>query len=243
MKNFKFNYTFLALFFGLSFLISSCSDDDEVKPTATITLTSPTDPGLIASGNVLKITGTIAGNQEIHGYVINIRDVADNSIMYTTEVHDHAKDITINQEWTAPAVTSKKMLNLEIIATLDHDGKAETKTVALYLVPAGQTNFATINITAPVTGQEVHSNQAVAIKGNITGFATLHGYKLKLRRTSDNFILDSADVHDHNKDIVINQTLNVGAITTHTELELEVIATLDHDGNTESKKVSFHAMP
>src|SRR5688572_7669516 len=101
----------------------------------------------------------------------------------------------------------------------------------------------TITITAPTQGQEVKANQTLNITGTIVAPETLHGYTIYIRKKADNSEVFKKEIHDHKAELTINEPWTVGAITGHTELELEVVATLDHDGNTISKKVSFHAMP
>lgn len=100
-----------------------------------------------------------------------------------------------------------------------------------------------ITITAPTEGQEVKANQTVTITGTIKAENTLHGYTIYVRKKADNSEVFKNEIHDHAKEITINQAWTVDNFTAHTDLELEVVGVLDHDGNTISKKVSFHAMP
>lgn len=104
-------------------------------------------------------------------------------------------------------------------------------------------NTATISISSPTEGAMVMANDSATIAGTITGEQTLHGYTLYVRRKSDNAELFKKEIHDHNTNITFNQKWGVGPVTTHTELELEVVVTLDHEGHTTNKKVNFHAMP
>ena len=101
----------------------------------------------------------------------------------------------------------------------------------------------TITITSPTEGQEVKANQTVNITGTIVAENTLHGYTIYIRKKADNTEVFKKEIHEHKPEITINQPWTVDNYTTHTDLELEVVGTLDHDGNTISKKVSFHAMP
>ena len=106
-----------------------------------------------------------------------------------------------------------------------------------------QDNSATITITSPAEGSVVNAGQTVAITGTISAINTLHGYNIIIRRKSDNVEIFKKEVHDHAANLTISESWTVDAFTQHTDLELEVIATLDHDGKTASKKVNFHAMP
>ena len=100
-----------------------------------------------------------------------------------------------------------------------------------------------ITITSPSVGQEVKSVQTLNITGTIKAENTLHGYTIYIRKKADNTEVFKKEIHDHKTEITINELWTVEAVTAHTDLELEVVGTLDHDGNTISKKVSFHAMP
>ncbi len=102
---------------------------------------------------------------------------------------------------------------------------------------------AVITITNPTPGMEVKANQEVTITGSITSPETLHGYTIYIRKKADNSEVFKKEVHDHKKEITISQPWTVDAVTEHVDLELEVTAAVDHDGNLISKKVSFHAMP
>ena len=101
----------------------------------------------------------------------------------------------------------------------------------------------TVTITSHTTGQEVKGGQTLNITGTIKAENTLHGYTIYIRKKADNTEVFKKEVHDHQTEIAVNQTWIVDPVTAHTDLELEIVGTLDHDGNTVSSKVSFHAMP
>ncbi|MBK0403751.1 hypothetical protein I5M27_12190 [Adhaeribacter sp. BT258] len=102
---------------------------------------------------------------------------------------------------------------------------------------------AAVTITSPAAGQEVKANQTVNITGTIVAPNTLHGYTIIVRKKADNAEVFKKEIHEHKTEIAVNQPWTVDNYTTHVDLELEIIGVLDHDGNTISKKVSFHAMP
>lgn len=101
---------------------------------------------------------------------------------------------------------------------------------------------AEIVIASPTAGQEFMGGDTVAISATITGTAAMHGWALHLRKVSDQSEVFSADAHDHAASYTIAETW-VNNLTEHTELQLEIIATLDHDGNTANKTVNIHCMP
>ncbi|MFC5271762.1 hypothetical protein [Adhaeribacter terreus] len=248
MKNFKLKpaiYSLLFLFSAAT--VSSCGhndDDVEVVPAKNeITITAPQDGGIVNAGQSVAITGSIVGEKEIHGYKISVRQKSDNTELFTKSVHDHAAKLDINQIWTLDTVARHKELELEILATLDHDGKTLSKKITLHALPAGVHNVGTITITSPTNMQMVSSNQTLKINATITGLANIHGYTLYIRNKDTGAELLKKEVHDHAKLITISETWTAPVVTAHTNLELEIVAALDHDGGTISKKVDFHAMP
>ena len=101
-------------------------------------------------------------------------------------------------------------------------------------------NKATITLASPTEGQEFASGDTVRITGNIVTEQTMHGYGLYIRAKNQTDTLYKISGHEHGTTAAINQKW-VPNLSGHTELELEVKVTLDHEGNTASKKVTFHA--
>lgn len=245
MKLFNLKYAAMLAATATLFLTSCGKDDDDdvVNPVDEITITAPTDGAIVNAGQSVAITGTITGKHEIHGYSLFVRQKTDGKVLFTKDVHDHSSNIAINETWAIDTVAKHKELELEVRATLDHDGNTMSKKITLHALPAGVHNLATISIASPMANQMVTSNQAITIQATISGLATIHGYKLFIRKKSDSTVLFTKDVHEHATNITVSETWTVPVVTAHTDLELEVVATLDHDGNTFSQKVDFHAMP
>lgn len=248
MKNFQIKSAFAAFLLLFTAAFTSCDNDDDhhvdpATPTAEITLTAPTEGAVVNAGQTVAITGTIVGKSEIHGYKLFVRQKKDSKVLFTKDVHDHSSNITINQSWAIDTVAKLKELELEVVATLDHAGNTATKKITMYALPAGVHNVASITITSPTTNMVVLKNTTLNITGSINAIATVHGYILKIHSQGDSTTLFKKDVHVHAKDITIAETWAVPAVTSLTNYSLEVIAKLDHDGNTESKTVNFQAKP
>ena len=103
-------------------------------------------------------------------------------------------------------------------------------------------NEATFDITSPTEGQMVMAGATLAIKATLTGKESLHGWKVELRKKADNTILFTAEAHDHDLVLTIDEVWT-NNVTEHTDLVLEVFAQLDHDGTFSSKTVNLHAHP
>lgn len=101
---------------------------------------------------------------------------------------------------------------------------------------------ATITFTSPSTNSAFNGGQTITVAGKIEAAQQIHGYKIIIRNLTTNSETVIKDAHDHNTavDFTADWTNNV---TTHSDMEAEVVVTLDHDGHTASQKVSFHCMP
>jgi len=98
---------------------------------------------------------------------------------------------------------------------------------------------ATITINTPTEMQTFEEDETVSITGKIEYSKGLHGYQIIIRQKSDNSVKFEKDEHAHGTSINFNESWT-NNLHGHNDMELEVIAILDHDGNTTSKKVNFH---
>ncbi len=102
---------------------------------------------------------------------------------------------------------------------------------------------ANISITTPAEGAMIEQGDPVHITGTITTEGELHGYEIYIRKKSDNTAVFSFEEHAHGKTLSFDEQW-VNNVTTHTDMELEVIAILSHEGDvTVSKKLNFHCHP
>lgn len=102
---------------------------------------------------------------------------------------------------------------------------------------------ANISITTPAEGAMIEQGAPVHITGTITTEGELHGYEIYIRKKSDNTVVFSVDEHVHGKTLSFDEQW-VNNVTTHSDMELEVVANLSHEGDvTVSKKVNFHCHP
>ena len=105
------------------------------------------------------------------------------------------------------------------------------------------TPTATITFTAPTENGFVKANDSATVSGTIQAAHNLHGYTISIRRKTDNVEIFRKESHAHHTTLTFNHKWFVEPVTAATELELELITALDHDGNTASKKVNFQARP
>jgi len=119
------------------------------------------------------------------------------------------------------------MMMVFTLTSCKKDGNSKNKTSA------------DITITAPTEMQTFEQNATVNITGTIAYADGLHGYQLIIRKKSDNSVTFQKDEHAHGASINFNQSW-VNNLDGHNDMELEVIAIIDHEGNTTSKKLTFH---
>lgn len=126
---------FLVLAAGLLFTaLPACKKNDDTPVNhAEITIDSPRE-GKDYIGPVV-IQATLVGDQDLHGWEMNIRPVGGGAALFQADFHDHGKTLTINETWT-PAVTVQTEVELEIIAILDHDDShRDSKKVKFIVKP------------------------------------------------------------------------------------------------------------
>lgn len=100
-------------------------------------------------------------------------------------------------------------------------------------------NNAVIEISAPLAGSMYNNGDTVFLNATVTAEEAMHGWELYIRKKTDQTQIFTADAHDHAATYTIAEYW-VNDVTQDTEMELEIIATIDHDGTTVNKKVDFH---
>lgn len=99
-----------------------------------------------------------------------------------------------------------------------------------------------ISISSPVNGQTFHANDTVMIKADVSYATELHGYEVKITDTSTGLVLYDDAQHVHNDHFSISERWNEKPSTAAT-LKMEVIAEIDHDGNTANKSILINYKP
>jgi hypothetical protein len=105
---------------------------------------------------------------------------------------------------------------------------------------AAGTNTAQVTIHNPMENDVVAPGATLEIHATVVGQDALHGYELFLRNKATGVNLLALNEHAHGSTIDIHEEW-VNTVDETSELELELIVTLDHEGNTTSKKVTFQA--
>ncbi len=98
-------------------------------------------------------------------------------------------------------------------------------------------------ITNPAAGSTFSMGDTVHIDAMITSSGEVHGYEVYLRNTSHNDeVVFQLEEHAHESPIHIHD-MWVNNVMHHSDMELEIVLLVTHEGETESEKVSFHCHP
>ncbi len=131
----KYIFSLLPLLAAATLVVfNACKKDEHHDNEATIEIASPTEGQIVMAGATLAIKATLTGKEDLHGWKVELRNKADNTVLFTADNHDHALTLTIDEVWTNN-VTAHTDLVLEVFAQLDHDGALSSKKVNLHAHP------------------------------------------------------------------------------------------------------------
>ncbi len=134
------NITVILLAFSLFFLAFACKKDKEATPAVeeevTISILSPEKNAIVTGSQPLRIHVSIKSPVTLHGYTWKLTNKADGSILTEQESHTHDKELTIDETWDwATHIREETAAVLEVIVTIDHDGKTAQKSVDITFRP------------------------------------------------------------------------------------------------------------
>jgi hypothetical protein len=125
-----FNYflIFSALFIGLT----ACHKHENA--TATINLMEPMENDTLAFGTELHMHGTIVGTGELHGYSLTLKNLTNDSIVYSAANTTHQETYSFDEHWVNN-VTDTTLVQVSVDVEIDHDGTKTSKLVNLVCLP------------------------------------------------------------------------------------------------------------
>lgn len=95
-----------------------------------------------------------------------------------------------------------------------------------------------IEIFSPVANMVSQKGDSLSIVANAISANTIHGYDLRISKRNDTTDLFFYHGHLHNDTIMINKKW-ANTVNGPADLVLSVLIYLDHNGNTNEKKVAF----
>ncbi|MBK9072294.1 MAG: hypothetical protein IPL79_15040 [Myxococcales bacterium] len=118
-----------ALLLVASASLMACGDE-HAHGGAEIAFAAPLDGAVVAVGAEVMIEATVTAEESMHGWMVEVRNHADDTVLATFDAHDHTAAYDIAEVWTAD-VASGTEVDIEVIVTVDHDGALETKLVTI----------------------------------------------------------------------------------------------------------------
>jgi hypothetical protein len=98
---------------------------------------------------------------------------------------------------------------------------------------------ATITISSPAEGAVFHNGDSIIVQGTAVGTGILHGSEISIRKANDpNTSYFFTHEHLHNDTVLFRQGWK-NNLTAPTNLEVQVAIVVDHEGNTNSRKVAI----
>lgn len=219
---------------------AGCKKDKDPEVSAVITVAAPTEQAVVAYGEEIQMIGTIeVSGGSLHGYKLMLREAGSGTELFTKDERSGNLSGTIHfdENWKN-IIPHDAEVTFEVEALLDERGRSVRSSVS-FRCEAADVAPPVITIHSPQSGDTYHHQDEVHITGKIEWTQTLHGYELIIRKVSDGTVVFSKDDHVHDKVITFDERWT-NDLDDHTDLELEVITALDHDGATFSEKVSFH---
>lgn len=129
MNNFKI--LIVLLFVAVAFF--SCKKDTK-SSEPVFTIASPTANKMYDLGDTVYIKGTITSTEEMHGYMVTLRDQTAEMILMEYDRHIDAATQTIDTFWVNNVTQHTEML-LSITAVKDHLGNTVTKEINFHCHP------------------------------------------------------------------------------------------------------------
>jgi len=118
------------------------------------------------------------------------------------------------------------MIALGFVSCSKHQHEVEPESVS-------------INIITPQLGLAYGRGDSVKINIHITSPTRMHGYELHITSLNDSTEVYRSGEDVHEDEININKVWVYDG-NCHSEMELLVVAKIDHDGNRVSKKFRFY---
>lgn len=119
---------------GASLLLSITACHKEEQVNATISITSPLEMDTLAFGDTLKLTGTVTGTGEMHGYSVSILNLLSGATVYSQAYDIHSDTYTVSDSWINDVLdTSIVQATIDVIK--DHEGNHEMKSISILCLP------------------------------------------------------------------------------------------------------------
>jgi len=87
-----------------------------------------------------------------------------------------------------------------------------------------------INFISPAEDSEYSFSDTIKISATITSDVSMHGYEILIHNKTKKDIIPLKNKHTHGKEIILDENWIVD-VNVKTDLEIEIVAAIDHLGN------------
>jgi len=87
-----------------------------------------------------------------------------------------------------------------------------------------------INFISPAEDSEYSFGDTIKISATITSDVSMHGYEILIHNRTKKDIIPLKNKHTHGKEIILDENWIVD-VKVKTDLEIEIVAAIDHLGN------------
>lgn len=109
--------------------------------------------------------------------------------------------------------------------------------------PTPTDNFA-VSVASPEAAKIFPNGSTVKIEATLSNDSELHGYAVRIinKSMNDTEVFKSDQQHMHSKSYTISEEW-VNNVTHHSDMQLQIIAYVDHEGTERVTTVDFHCHP
>lgn len=227
----------IGLIFLIATALSSCKKEETVATQAhepNIVFLSPASLQQVNENDTLWIRIGITSEDDLHEYLVQVRDIAADRIVYAYEGHSHNKTADINV-YMLPDVAMDTEMEL-IVTTLDHNSNKSSKSISFKIIDTVKPAKPVITLLSPI-GVMYDDGAQLPVKGFVTHTKTLKSVVVKLMQNNVQVfffqpLLSKPDSVGFDTALTINSP-------AYSDFELVITAT-DTDNNSSVKTHAFH---
>lgn len=114
--------------------ITGCKKETTTSTEPIFNISSPTNGKEYELGDTVFIKATITAKEELHGYMVTLKNSTVDSVLMDYDQHTDATSQTIDTFWINNVTTHSDM-KLMITAVKDHLGNTVTDTISFHCHP------------------------------------------------------------------------------------------------------------
>lgn len=230
----------IPLFLLIAFALVSCKKEEAAtaqEHEPVVTFLSPLPMQLYNEQDTLWLRLNLTSEDDLHEYLVQVRDVVADKIVYSYEGHSHDKSASVNL-YMMPDVSMDTEMEL-IVTTLDHNSNKSVKSISFKIKDTVKEGKPVITILSPAATM-YNNGEQIKISGYVTHYKTLKTVHVQLMQNNEPVL--SFQPLWANADSVGFDTSYIIHSPAYSDFELVVTAT-DEEEHAAVKTYSFHVHP